>query len=727
MNKLFYAILTIFLTFSTAATAQTFDENTKYRIATSSGEGALYVDTSWGDPYPTYDNGTGGYSNVDYWYIRKSGKGYTLQNAQTQTYLACIFENWGGQRYASLGMVSADVSDDNRWQIVYNGDNFEITLLSDANYYLRLVSYSEPGGTYTYASLGMLLTDGFEAIRIFTSDGKEVGDYGAKTSVLSSLRINNKQLVGDRSSGSYMFSLPESLRGGGKNFSATVTFDKAADDNSTYIVNVAGNGATRTATGFNIRNISCDNDYELIITKDGEEILRQPLVFTFLPIIEINAGSVNGSTYTDGTFRITDGNTTEHDTAWVAQFKYRGASASNYKKRSFNVKLFTPAGEDLDVNALGLRKDHTWILDAMAIDRIRMRNRVCFDVWNQIDRLPYSSNYNSRNGTVGRFVEVFFNGRYHGLYCFTDKINRKLLNLTKVLLDSTQTHATTRGLLIKGESWGDDTYLKSTSSSTPPVTLTWGGWELKYPDEYPQQSVWVPLRNLISFSKRSEAYFAEHLEEFMHMPNLVNYVTEQLAFNLEDNGMKNMFMSIKNLEKGHQFIFTVWDMDSSLGGLWDGKRHDRTADTTYVTRVYPLSRLFSKNVAGFRDSVRVRWNELKETTLSHDSVMQRINSYKELFKESGAWKREVNRWEGNPVPLADIDTEVQYVSEWYQRNIDYLNTLLPPYTPPSGIGQTAVHPQHKGIYTLDGRKVAGRKLHELPSGIYIVDGKKVMR
>jgi len=40
-----------------------------------------------------------------------------------------------------------------------------------------------------------------------------------------------------------------------------------------------------------------------------------------------------------------------------------------------------------------MRQASSWILDAMAIDRIKMRNRVCFDLWNEFSSLPYSTDY----------------------------------------------------------------------------------------------------------------------------------------------------------------------------------------------------------------------------------------------------------------------------------------------------------------------------------------------
>lgn len=88
-----------------------------------------------------------------------------------------------------------------------------------------------------------------------------------------------------------------------------------------------------------------------------------------------------------------------------AKFKTRGATAKQYlMKPSFNMKL---RNDDYtaqqDSALLGMRSCSSWILDAMAIDCIGMRNRVCFDIWNQFSRLPYDTQFDGRNGTEGRF------------------------------------------------------------------------------------------------------------------------------------------------------------------------------------------------------------------------------------------------------------------------------------------------------------------------------------
>lgn len=341
---------------------------------------------------------------------------------------------------------------------------------------------------------------------------------------------------------------------------------------------------------------------------------------------------------------------------------------------------------------------------------------------------------------MGKFVEVVLNGKYHGIYCFTDKINRKLLNLTKVLEDTTGGTATytQRGLLYKGKQWGDAVYLKSSSGTPPLSSVTWQNWELMYPDEHPTQAAWIPLRNLINYNNRSDSVFCATFADHYYFDNVLHYVMLQLAYNLQDNGMKNMYLSTKNIQKfGQCMLFTVWDMDSSLGGYWDGSYHDVVADTTYVTRVLPLSKLFSRNLLGFRDSLRAYWHEHKDVEFSYDSLMSKMNAYKDLFVESGAWQREMNLWSENTTTykmpkLQELEAEVNYVGEWYKRNIAYLNQLLPEPEPKEDPDITAIQTLQTGktvdaIYTIDGRKLENVSLRQLPHGIYIVNGKKIVR
>ena len=130
-----------------------------------------------------------------------------------------------------------------------------------------------------------------------------------------------------------------------------------------------------------------------------------------MPVLEIHLTKTieKGMDYADGTMKLTDtdGKTIE----LPARFKTRGATAQQYMmKPSLNMKLCSADYQtEVDSTLLGIRSCSSWILDAMAIDRICMRNRVAFDIWNEFSRLPYDTEFGGRNGTEGRFIEMYIN------------------------------------------------------------------------------------------------------------------------------------------------------------------------------------------------------------------------------------------------------------------------------------------------------------------------------
>lgn len=370
----------------------------------------------------------------------------------------------------------------------------------------------------------------------------------------------------------------------------------------------------------------------------------------------------------------------------TADMRFRGATASGFAKKSFNIELTDSVGEELDVNVFGMRHDGDWVMDAMYVDHARMRNRVITDIWNSMDDLPWDKdNDYQANGTSGLFVEAFLNGRYHGLYCFTDKIDRKKLNLKKTKVDVESATYVARGLLYKARIWTGATYLSSYEAE-PTDTLYWEGWEQKFPDETENSGYWHPLKELIDIvNVENEDLFAERLQDICYMDNLVNYAILVTIFHCGDNVMKNSYASVRNVTKEKRILFTPWDLDSSFGRVHNGKSHiDDPRLWAFGYQCPGMCALYNRLLCQkykphhwFKKMFRDRWNELRAGVLSDDSVRVRLMRYADLFTSSGAWAREAERWttldedeKGKDihVPLGSIYDEIDYMMDFYTRN-----------------------------------------------------------
>lgn len=412
----------------------------------------------------------------------------------------------------------------------------------------------------------------------------------------------------------------------------------------------------------------------------------------------------------------TDNNLT---TNFNCNIKYRGASSLAYEKKSFAIKLADDMGNNLDAPILGIREDDNWILNAMAIDRIRMRDRLLFDVWNDLSSTPYETDYENRNGTKGYFVEVFINGEYHGLYCMTDKINRKLLGLKKIKENDDGT-ITTRGLLLKCNAWCDAATLLGYDDE-PMNSEEWNNWELQYPDDYPSEDAYTPLANLIDFcTKTSDDVFKTEYEQHFWRQNILDYHLFYITFCIYDNLLKNTFLSTVDLTKGTKFMITPWDLDCSLGGFWEGSHNDYLVNNDEIVTC-PFSRLWKEDIDGYKTDLYNMWQTKKKTILSEEEISKRMNEYAETFMTSGAWKREYEKWNGNPVPLTENpQDELDYVNNWFHSNHINLDNYFKNISTGIQSLQNDI-PETEIRYNLSGQKVS-----ENYKGIIIKNGKKII-
>lgn len=384
--------------------------------------------------------------------------------------------------------------------------------------------------------------------------------------------------------------------------------------------------------------------------------------------------------------------------------RIRGATSGGYSKKSFTVSLYDDAYEDkVDATVLGMRDDDGWILDAMYADHARMRNRLLFDIWNDMDDLPYDKDSDKpfqANGTHGMHVEMLFNGSYFGLYCLTDKIDRKQLNLKKSRTDLDGNYAGSRGILWKGRFMQDICTFNSYPKEYPADTLYWGYVSQEYPDDNNSQANWEPLKQFIDlispanngkYDEGAKGRLTAALPQWIYIDNVVNYQIFGEVFCLQDNWGKNLLYSIRNLEKGHNILFTPWDLDASLGrtagggihGTDDPKWHPFGEQCSPKNGMYFT--LLQHNPLEYKTRLRHRWNTLKDNLLSPDAVYTRMKTYADKLTNSGAWAREKARW---PEHAGDVYEEIDYMKSYFEIYHDLFEKAVANF--PTGITSPAM-------------------------------------
>lgn len=375
--------------------------------------------------------------------------------------------------------------------------------------------------------------------------------------------------------------------------------------------------------------------------------------------------------YQSGTIELTDTDGTVINLPMKC--KIHGATATQYTmKPSLTMKLCDAENNEIDSCLLGIRECSSWTLDAMAIDRINMRNRVSFDIWNAMSRLPYSTQFGSRNGSIGRFVELYINENSYGIYCLNDRINRKLLGLKKPKTNADGTLKTLRGALYKSgtTSIGDQNTPGFFLNNTVCVVEYHNAWELKEPEDFPCEEAWAPL---LAFYNGNHNY--GYVKSHYYLDNLVDNNLLVMALAIVDNwGNKNRYVSVVDMSDdgdASRLVYTPWDLDTSLGGQYDGRNYGGNYTDWKpqdVNKNAPQAFSVCVGQAEYQQKLRDRWLALRTTTLSVDSVAGRLREYTALLEGSGAWQRQWNTFQSRsqkPMLVENLSEEVELIISWY--------------------------------------------------------------
>ena len=258
---------------------------------------------------------------------------------------------------------------------------------------------------------------------------------------------------------------------------------------------------------------------------------------------------------------------------------------------------------------------------------------------------------------------VYFNDEFMGVYCMTERVDRKQLKLDKQ-----------GGYLYKAEDWNDATNFKSVNSIPTDGSRMWESFQAEYPDPY----VWWPLYDFISWvCGNNDAVLCAGAEERFDIDNLVDYFLFINVIGTDDNASKNTFLGIYNYNSAspeeRRFFYCPWDLDGTLGRGWDMREMTPGQIVGVSNSIQPnylMLRLAKNNGAGFGDKVKKRWNELKNGPYSKSAIINRFV----LLEGSGAYSKELSKWRGNN--SKDLASEIQYVDSWLDKHLALIDKYI---------------------------------------------------
>lgn len=401
---------------------------------------------------------------------------------------------------------------------------------------------------------------------------------------------------------------------------------------------------------------------EYVLSKNGTEY---KLYFTSLPLffIEMNRPLVNDeSRHAKGKFTTSDGNILISDIG----LKIRGGFSQTLPKKSLRVEFWMDelATQTRDVKLLDLRKDDDWILLPMYNEPLRLRNATAHQLWQDL-HTPYylESTTEAKSGTRSRYIEVFHNNEYRGVYLLTERVDRKQLQLGE-FSDSTGI----QGELYKGFDYASGLVTFDFLGFYNNKKRTWDGYEMKYP-KAEMRTNWSRLFDLKAFVlQSSDSIFSDGIEHFFHLENAVDYFIFINLIHAQDNVGKNAFIARYSPEE--PYFYVPWDLDGVLGNNWMGHRLGFLPDLLSNGMFDRL--LVNCYSSGFGALLKSRWAELRASLITPETIIAKIAENHDLLISNGVYEREAIAWEDFEYKLDDLN----YTSNWIEHRIQLMDEFV---------------------------------------------------
>lgn len=347
----------------------------------------------------------------------------------------------------------------------------------------------------------------------------------------------------------------------------------------------------------------------------------------------------------------------------------RGNTSRYFPKKGYRLTLLEESlgnnVREYAVSLLGMRQDGDWLLYAGYNDFEKVRNVFSSNLWMAI--CAQNNRFGLTNGMEYRYVELFLDGEYWGLYALGYPVDAKQLKLETDLAGNYTEY-------VFKPMWWSNANLASYELSTPTAHErdAWDTLE-KYYDVLCGSMDTEQIYGLADMDNAIDIYL------FYNLIQACDSVYGPHSNAGSPENIFNTFICFKGQGEDRTVLYTPWDMDYS----WSGNVQDSsllysiTIDENYIMGLNPVNRLHEMGDSPIHDLVKLRFRVLRRESWSDDNVTQMLDELEKDIFDSGAFLRDRDRWpEGNYVdPALKLSKFKEYVTsrlgylDWYYNDL----------------------------------------------------------
>jgi len=377
-----------------------------------------------------------------------------------------------------------------------------------------------------------------------------------------------------------------------------------------------------------------------------------------------------------------------------AMMHVRGQTSKDFPKKPYAITLYDAYGVNkMKKNLFKMGKENDWILYAAYNDKSLMRNKLIMDMYREMGH--WASEY--------QYCEVYLDGVYQGVYMLMEKYKRDNTRIDVQKVDSVD--KTKTGYIFtfdKTESMYDDPEHVFFRTNLTPSTHSdpgnqWHNFEVRYPknDDYDYTIHREAIKNYVqTFETALHAgQYDDVFCQYLDVETALDYMLINEFTKNVDAYRISVWMT-KDYDKKLAYS-TIWDYDLGLANSsrmnasdidrWLYSHEGAKADYYGI----PVWYEDLMNSELFQNLLKTRWNQLKNTVFSVDSINNEIDAIRSYLDASGAIERNFEKWKmgdinanvrnvlGDQLYVTNYDDEIALIKNYVSGRVDWLEANLP--------------------------------------------------
>lgn len=292
----------------------------------------------------------------------------------------------------------------------------------------------------------------------------------------------------------------------------------------------------------------------------------------------------------------------------TGKIKFRGSTNWNDAKPGYRIEL------SKKISLLGMRDDDDWYLFSMQQDIPRMRIKLAFDLWRSLS-------YTNPTAILpdSRYVNLFLNGKYNGLYLLSERKDKKLFKLN-------DSQPNINSSLIFNSNIANN--LSSYQSEY---------WEQEWPKEEDIKIKDGVIPGLIDFivnaSNEDFFDFETGIYSILNKDNLIDFFIYNFFIAHRDFWNFN-YLIIRDSHPA-KFFLCPWDFDQCFG-QWGVKIFNYgDIQTSYVEGIRKSNEIYNRllNNTEFKTYCKNRWEQIRQELWTEKYILNLISTYYNEIKE----------------------------------------------------------------------------------------------